>query len=91
MGRERTMTYFLRMTNRIPGKNLEGAISFLNSLGWNLTMNDDQNKWYLYGGDQMIFSGDSEENIEIFILGMALSLAVLPGDFHDRIRTLIGE
>lgn len=83
------MAYELIMTGRIPDDSWEGAVKFLNTLDWNLSIVRDNGRWSLYGGDQRIFSSDSEGELETFVLGMALGLAVLPDDFLDQIRILI--
>jgi hypothetical protein len=77
------------MTGRIPDDSWEGAVKFLNTLDWNLSTVGDNGKWSLYGGDQRIFSSDSEGELETFVLGMTLGLVVLPDDFLDQLRTLI--
>jgi len=85
------MAYELKMSGRIPGDGLEGAFEFLNSFDWNLSILRKEEKWMLFGGDQMIFSCDIQDALESFVLGMALGLAVLPNDFHEKIRELIAE
>jgi hypothetical protein len=81
-----------KMVGNIPGgDSAEDAIAFLDSLDWNISykMGDFQNK--IYAGEGVIFQADTSEACEAFLLGMAISLAVLPDDFLDQIRGLVGE
>ena len=76
---------------RIPGENYQGAVSFLNSLDWNISFYevDDQRK--VFSGDRLLFSSEHEKEVEAFIFGMALGLAVLPDEILDRIREIIRD
>jgi hypothetical protein len=76
---------------RIPGSNFDGAVSFLGSLGWNISFSRLENQIKVFGGDRLLYKSANEQEVEAFILGMALSLAVLPGDILGRIREIIKE
>jgi hypothetical protein len=75
----------------IPGNNFRGAINFLDSLGWNITINRNEEIIKVYTGEPLLYKSSNNQEIEAFIFGMALSLAVLPGDILGRIREIIKE
>jgi len=76
---------------RIPGENFAGAVSFLNSLGWNITFSESGKQKKIFAGDQLLFSSSNRREIDSFIFGMALGLAVLPEEVLDRIRNIISD
>jgi hypothetical protein len=76
---------------RIPGNDFNGAVSFLDSLGWNVSFIRSDNQRKVFTGDRLLYSSSNEQEVEAFILGMALGLAVLPGEILDRIREIIGD
>jgi hypothetical protein len=75
----------------IPGKDMQGAINFLNSLDWNISFGESAGKRKVFGGDRLLFSSQNEEAVQAFLFGMALGLAVLPDEILDRIREIIRE
>lgn len=75
----------------IPGKDIQGAISFLNSLDWNISFSETAGQRKVFGGDRLLFSSEHEKEVEAFIFGMALGLAVLPDEILDRIREIIRD
>ena len=75
--------------NYIPGSNsLEDAINYLNSFDWNLTLKQSDNIMQLFAGDQLLFNCNNRSEVEAFVLGMAISLAVPPSNIHKEIRKL---
>lgn len=81
----------LKLRDYVPNNNLEGAVQFLNELSWNLSWHEKNSNWTLYGGDQSIISFDSKDELEAFILGMAIGLAVLPNEIIQQIKKLVEE
>ncbi len=75
----------------IPGKDMQGAISFLNGLGWNISFSESAGQRKVFGGDRLLFSTEYEKEVESFIFGMALGLAVLPDKVIDEIRKIAEE
>jgi hypothetical protein len=76
---------------RFPRSDIKGAISFLDSLDWYISYHKLEHSWELLSGDKLIISTDTEKESEAFILGMALSLAVLPDEVLNEIRRIIRE
>ncbi len=71
--------------------NLEVATKIVNSLGWNISLYQEKDgKWIVFGGDQRIFSSDHLGEIESFIVGMSLGLAVLPEKVIADIKKITG-
>jgi hypothetical protein len=75
----------------IPGKDMQGAVNFLNSLDWNISFSESAGKRKVFGGDRLLFSSQDEEAVQASLFGMALGLAVLPDEILDRIREIIRE
>ena len=73
---------------RIPGKNFNGAVSFLNSLDWNISIVESDDLRKVFAGDRLLLSSSNEREVEAFIFGMALGLAVLPEEILDRVREM---
>lgn len=76
---------------RIPGQNLHGAVTFLNSLDWNITFSEAGGQRKAFAGDRLLFSSEYEKELESFLFGMALGLVVLPDEILDRIREIIKD
>jgi hypothetical protein len=74
----------------IPGEDFKGAVKFLNSLDWNISISSSDNRSKVFAGSQLLFSSSNEKEVESFIFGMALGLAVLPEEVLDLIRKIIG-
>ena len=85
------MAHQLKWRGYIPNNTWEGAVQFLNELGWNLSWVERDSNWKLLGGDQTIILVDKKEELEAFILGMALGLAVLPEEIINQVKKLIEE
>lgn len=82
----------LKMIGRIPqGDSVIDAIAFLNSIDWNISLVKGDENCFIISGEQKIFISDSMESCESFLLGMAISLAVLPESFIKTIKELIGD
>lgn len=77
--------------DRIPEGSWLNAAKFLDSLSWNLSWRKEDGVWRLYAGDPLLFSAESERELEAFVLGMALGLAVLPENMLEHIRKLVAE
>jgi hypothetical protein len=77
--------------NRIPDNSLEGAVTFLNDLDWNITFITSKATWKVFGGDRLLFTSINKDEVKAFIFGMALTLSVLPNEIIDRIKEIISE
>jgi hypothetical protein len=75
----------------ILGQGMVGSIDFLNQLCWNLTIQHNPERWRLYAGDQVLFEAFSEVELESFIQGMAIALAVLPEKIINEIKKEVCE
>lgn len=81
----------LHLKNIVPGNDWQGALRFLDTLDWNLTWRNSDDQYLLYSGDKPLVSAATKEEIEAFVVGMALGLGVLPEKILDEIRELIAE
>ena len=75
----------------VPGGTLEGGIEFLNSLSWNIRWRKDGGQWKAFAGDRLLVAANTKEELEAFILGMTIALAVLPDSMLDDIKKLVAE
>ncbi len=69
----------------------QDAVVFLNDLGWNLSWKYLEDQWHLWSGDQKLFLSNSDNEIQAFICGMAIGLAVLPDFLLDKIKQIAEE
>jgi len=75
----------------IPEGNWQGGVKFLNTLSWNLQWGEKDGEWRLGAGDHLLFSAGTEKELEAFILGMTIALAVLPERIIEEIKEIIKE
>jgi hypothetical protein len=75
----------------VPGGTLEESAEFLNSLAWNIAWTQDGGQWKAFSGERLLVAVNTERELEAFILGMTIALAVLPGAMLDNIRKLVAE
>lgn len=75
----------------VPNDNWQGAVDFLNHLSWNLSWQEVEGEWRLRGGDQLLFKGENKAEMESFLCGMAISLAVLPDKVLKQVRQIASE
>jgi hypothetical protein len=64
---------------------IEDAIELANKGYWHITIfYSEQNKrWYVNGGEKVIFSSETREMVDTFLYGMGFSLtAMLDGGFE---------
>lgn len=74
-----------------PNENWQGAVDFLNSLSWNLSWREVEGQWRLWGGDQLLFKGENQAELESFLYGMAIGLAVLPDKVLEQVKQIARE
>ncbi len=75
----------------VPGGTLEESIEFLNSLSWHISWGQYGGQWQAFSGERLLVSTHTKQELEAFILGMTIALAVLPGPILDDIRKLVLE
>jgi hypothetical protein len=64
--------------SELPEQDLNGGIQLLNKYGWNLSVEQRDGQWAVFGGDQLLLSASSKPEADSFLYGMALVLATLP-------------
>ena len=75
----------------IPHGNVDGAIEFLKTLSWNISLTQQNGKWQAWAGDHVLAAVDSEAELEAFLIGMTIGLAVLPDTILAQIKKLVAE
>ncbi len=75
----------------LPSNDVRGAAELLNEYGWHLSWKVVEGRWHLWGGDQLLFVGATQAELEAFLYGMAISLVVLPDELLEEIKQLAEE
>jgi hypothetical protein len=60
-----------------PFKTFQQAFDYLNRYHWNLEVRHHEAHWNLWAGDQHMFHADSNNELEAFVLGMALTFSMI--------------
>jgi len=75
-----TMSEIGRSFPNAPFKTFQDAFDYLNRAHWNLTTGDDGQSWNLWAGDQHMYQADSNQELEAFVMGMALTFSMIGPD-----------
>jgi hypothetical protein len=70
--------------------SMEAGIELINNLGWNISVKNINNKWFVLAGDQPILSSDAQEEITTFLYGMSLAYSILPDDMIKDLKKEAG-
>ncbi|MDX2075001.1 MAG: hypothetical protein SFZ02_01105 [bacterium] len=72
---------------------IEDAIESANKGGWNITIfySEQTKKWYVYGGDQLIFNSETREMVDTFLYGMGFALTAMPDGGFEILKEIWGE
>ena len=70
--------------------DLQDAVAVLNDLGWYLQWKELDGRWYLWAGDQKLFIGNTQEELQAFLWGMAVSFTALPESLIEEVKRIIG-
>jgi hypothetical protein len=70
----------------VPRGTLDGGIELANRLYWNVTWECVDGNWYVWGGDQVILTSDSQDVAEAFLYGLGLPYGVLPEDIFRMLE-----
>jgi hypothetical protein len=67
--------------------SLEEVVEVLNrDFCWFLSVDEGKNgKWFVRGGEKVIFSADSREAVDAFLYGMGLSIMSIPEEIFDQL------
>lgn len=79
--------------DRVPNnRTLEGWIEFLNELSWNIHLRKGNGQqWKAFSGDRLLVATNTQEELEAFILGMAIAFAALPDSILEEIKKLVSD
>lgn len=72
--------------DHLPDDNVQGGIDRANRLYWNITWHAHEARWFVYAGEDLIYTSDARESTEAFLYGLGLAYAVLPDDLFDRLE-----
>jgi hypothetical protein len=68
---------------------IEQAINLLNSFHWNISIRQNEEVWYVLGGDKVIFQSDQRDSVDTFLYGLALGYAVLPAHLQEEVKSTV--
>jgi hypothetical protein len=78
----------LNWLDQLPDQTLEGGVSLLNELEWNLNIRQIDNFWHVSAGHRGLLKTSSRESVDAFLYGVALAYSVIPKQILDQIRNL---
>jgi hypothetical protein len=61
----------------VPFKTYQEAFDYLNRAEWNLKVGEANSPWNLWAGDTHMFRADSKEELEAFVMGIALTFSMI--------------
>lgn len=70
--------------------SMEAGIELINNLGWNISIKNINNKWFVLAGDKPILSSDGQEEITTFLYGMSLAYSILSDDMIKDLKREAG-
>lgn len=76
----------MRWLDHLSGDGLQGGIDLANRLYWNITWREHEGRWFVYGGEDLIYKADSRDAAEAFLYGLGLAYAVLPDEIFGRLE-----
>jgi hypothetical protein len=68
----------MNLISLLPSGSVEGAISLLNQLKWNISLSKHADAWVVFGGEKCLLRTSSEDAALAFIYGLALAYGVMP-------------
>jgi hypothetical protein len=66
--------------------SLEDGVELINELGWYISTKQHDGKWFVFSGDQKIFSTDSYESVQAFLYGMSLAYSIMSEPIIQALR-----
>jgi hypothetical protein len=81
----------LKWLDQLPDQTLEGGVSLLNELEWNLDIKQMDNFWHVSAGHRGLLKTSSRESVDAFLYGVALAYSVIPKQILDQIRNFAKE
>ena len=70
--------------------SVDHALQVVNRFHWNLTVQDDCDSYQLLAGEVLLAEFSSEEEMGVFLTGMAVALDVLPEEIRLEIDRYVG-
>ncbi len=58
-------------------EDLASAVQFLNELAWNISWGEADGQWIVLTGDQTLYKAAGREDVEGFLMGLAVSAALI--------------
>ena len=68
--------------------SIDDAVKVINQFGWEASINEINDVWYVCTGQQeehVIFSADTREAVDSFLYGMALALTGIPSPLYEKL------
>lgn len=74
------------MISALPDQSLKGGIELLNRYQWNISIEERNSEWVVSAGDKLLLKVRSKAEVDTFIYGMALVLALLPPEIAHALE-----
>ena len=84
------MTHF-NMISALPEGSLQGGIQLKNHYQWNITIEERNGRWVVFAGDKLLLEVGGRTEVDTFIYGMALMLALMPPHIAGSLERFVRE
>lgn len=74
------------LESHIPNGTLDGGMDRVNNLYWNITIENEGERWRVRSGEDTIFLTDVREALDSFLYGLTLAYAVIPTDIFEHLK-----
>ncbi len=81
----------LKWRDHLPDQTLEGGLSLLNELKWNLEIKQVGKFWHVTAGHKALLKTSSRDAVDSFLYGMALAYSVVPDPSSISLGTSRGR
>ena len=85
------MTRLVWETDRFNPADIKSAVDFLNAHAVNIDWERVDDKWYVWTGDQLIFTGTTLLEVESFIFGLSVGFDSFPDTALLDFKKLVAE
>lgn len=66
--------------------NISEAIQILEEFWIHITIEQKNEQWLVWGGDQVMLTCSTQLEAKAFVLGMAISYSTLPKNLQDEVK-----
>jgi len=74
------------LQTHLPNGTIMGGMERVNSLYWNISLEEDGQQCRVKAGDKSILVTDSRECMDAFLYGLTLAYAVIPTEIFEQLQ-----